>query len=653
MTSAIPQIQLSWEDPITGDSRNPSLTVPVAMGREFSQMPSELNGERVSRLVLNSAEISRFHLLIVWENNQFWVMDQKSQNGIFINGQREQKAVLKNGDILQIAPYEIRITWGNNITALPTTSNSQILFNPQTNLPDPTQFSAPPVVSPTNSFPPACFNELQVETQALHSTGLKVNNIPFLTVGAGLGSYILVDLLRICGVKSEQIKALGVDPIPYSRYQQLCLNSQIPLHERLRSNSDSCPDNIWAFPSYAWREAWHDLTKGNMAQSLRYLWQVFAEPTLIETYTPRAGNVFASIDREAKRINWEQIYEFGRVLAIRKTTDGQYAIAYSKGQGEKAFYITPYLHLATGYPGIKFLPDLQQYREATKDFQTVVNAYENHEHIYQNLAKNGGTVLIRGRGIVASRIIQKIYETRQQNQKIRLIHLLRSPKPKGNKFGYAQRRIKNHFEFQPFNWPKACWSGDLRVQLAKATPQEREMLMSVWGGTTTADRRDWQEMIEQGLTYGWYRIEFGDVEKVQKEDQKLITFIQDPHFEGTMRLEADYIIDATGLDGDLTGNPLLKDLITHYNLPLNYAHRLTVTNDFELLEMRTLRGKMYASGTITLGGPYAAVDSFLGLQYTALTIVEHLAKNKAFTVKNLTPMRSLTQWLKWVFNQSP
>ncbi len=53
---------------------------------------------------------------------------------------------------------------------------------------------------------------------------------------------------------------------------------------------------------YALREAWRDCSKGQINSALKYLWQVFAEPTFAETYTPRAGNVFDSIDREAKRI---------------------------------------------------------------------------------------------------------------------------------------------------------------------------------------------------------------------------------------------------------------------------------------------------------------------------------------------------------------
>ncbi|NET74525.1 MAG: hypothetical protein F6K62_27595, partial [Sphaerospermopsis sp. SIO1G2] len=285
--------------------------------------------------------------------------------------------------------------------------------------------------------------------------------------------------------------------------------------------------------------------------------------------------------------------------------------------------------------------------------KSVVNAYEDHSHVYEELEKYGGTVLIRGRGIVASRVIQRIYEVRKQNRNITILHLMRSPKPQGNKFQKAQRAVKNHYEFQPFNWPKACWGGDLRVMLEKATPEERQSLLTDWGGTTTADRQDWQNIVEAGLKEGWYQITFGQVVAVEKDVQnQTITHIQEKGF-GEMKLTAKFIIDATGLDAKVKANPLLEDLVNHYNLPLNNLERLVVANNFELVEMRNTKGQMYAAGAITLGGPYAAVDSFLGLQYSALVAVDGMSIARAPGVKRLNAFSSLQQWIKWVFNQTP
>ncbi|MGV0106586.1 FHA domain-containing protein [Nostoc sp. DSM 114160] len=647
------QIQLSWEEPATGERREPLLNVPIAFGREFARLPAELRGVRVSRMLLNSNEVSRYHALIDWEQDHLVVIDQGSVNGVYVNGQPQTRSVLVNGDTLQIGPYLIAVTFGASASAPDTSPPSTIHFNANTNRPDPSLPVVQPLTPVASNFPPLAFQAQKVSVQALHATGLPVDESDYLAIGAGLGSFVWADLLRISGVRADKIVALGLEAEPYARYKRLCLNSQIPLYERLRSNSDSCPDNIWGWPSYALREAWGDLAKGEIKSAFKYLWQVFAEPTFAETYTPRAGNVFDSIDREAKRIGWNQIYRYGRVRVIRKTDDGRYCVAYSRGPGNYAFLVSRYLHLATGYPAIQFLPDLQAYREKYQDFTYVVNAYEAHDRVYEQLEQHGGTVLIRGRGIVASRIVQRIYEARKRNRNIAVLHLMRSPKPQGNKFQNTQRLVKNHYEFQPFNWPKACWGGELRAMLEKATPDERKRLLADWGGTTTADRRDWQQITAQGLSEGWYQITFGEVLDVERDAQnRTITRIREQSF-GEKKLLADFIVDATGLDAKVDANPLLADLVKHYNLPVNHLGRLTVANNFELVEMRSDKGQMYAAGAITLGGPYAAVDSFLGLQYAALVAVDGLAAARAPGVQRLNILSSFKQWLKWVLNQSP
>ncbi|GAA6624044.1 FHA domain-containing protein [Scytonema sp. NUACC26] len=648
------QIQLTWDDPTTGERREPRLNAPIALGRDFAALPAELHEQRVARMLLNSSQVSRFHVLIDWEQNQLVVTDQNSTNGTVVNGQRQTRGILVSGDTVQIGPYIITVTLAVAGTpTAPPSVHSAIQFNPNTNLPDPTLPASQPVTPLGSNFPPSVFQEELVPVQALHATGLPVTESDYLAVGAGLGSYIWIDLLRMSGVRSENITALGLEKEPYARYKRLCMNSQIPLHERLRSNSDSCPDNIWGWPSYALREAWHDFSQGKLDRAFRYLWQVFNEPTFAETYTPRAGNVFNSIDREAKRIGWDKIYRYGRIRAIRKTDDGRYCVAYSQGHGSHAFHVARFLHLATGYPAIQFLPDLQAYREKYQDFKSVVNAYEEHSHIYEQLEKQGGKVLLRGRGIVASRIVQRIYEAHRHNRNITVLHLMRSPKPKGNKYEKAQRLVKNHYEYQPFNWPKACWGGELRALLEKASPEERQRLLADWGGTTTADRLDWQHITEEGLREGWYKIEFGKVEKVERDAQnRPVTYIQEKGF-GQITLEADFIVDATGLDAKVQVNPLLADLVKHYNLPLNHLGRLSVANNFEVVEMRNGKGQIYAAGAITLGGPYAAVDSFLGLQYACLCAVDSLAAARAPNVKRLNVISSFSNWLKWVFNQSP
>lgn len=656
-------LKLSWADPATGETNEQVCALPIALGREIAKMPTQYQGLTTTPLVLEGLQVSRFHGLIYEEQGQVIFVDQNSTRGSLLNGTRVSRTPLKTSDILQIGCYEIVVGLvASRLTSAPTQMHSPtptVLVFPEEEVSEPTIATSAAALpaNPTNSlpsFPPAFFHSSLVTVQDLYATGLPLTETIYTTIGGGLGSYILADYLRIGGVPAQNIVAIGLEPQPYARYKRLCLNSQIPLHERLRSNSDSCPDNIWGYPSYAWREAIRELGQAKIGSALYHLWQVFAEPTLAQTYTPKAGNVFDSIDREAHRIGWAQIYRYGRVRAVRKTEDGRYVIAYSLGKGQHAFLVSRHVHLAVGYAAIQFLPDLQEYRERTGDFQSVVNAYEDHDYVYEHLEKSGGTILLRGRGIVASRVVQRISEARRKNPQINILHLMRSPKPQGNRYGRAQRRVENHYEFQPFNWPKSCWGGDLLFLLESADPQTRQGLLTDWGGTTTASRSDWRRIVKEGLAQGWYNITFGEVETVgQSVDGRTVTHIKGKGLKGTLQLEADFIIDATGLDAKILTNPLFADLVETYNLPTNFLGRLTVANDFSIVGMDNQGGRMFASGAATLGGPHAAVDSFLGLQFSALAIVDSLHRSRSPHLQKINGLRSFSQWLKWLANSPP
>lgn len=260
---------------------------------------------------------------------------------------------------------------------------------------------------------------------------------------------------------------------------------------------------------------------------------------------------------------------------------------------------------------------------------------------------------------MASRILQRLYEARHKQPRIQIIHLMRTPKLEGNQFGLSRRRVEHHFEFQPFNWPKASWGGELREKLERADAGTRQQFLKDWGGTTTANRQDWRRIVETGLSQGWYQILFGEVEQVTPDSQnRPLTTIYQGGTGSTLQVVADFIIDATGLDAKVNTSPLLEDLVKRYQIPLNYLGRLSVAPDFEVVELRNPapgggEGRVYGAGAITLGNYYAPVDSFLGLQYAALRSLENLGKVRAPGVKSLTPLRSWGQWWKWVQNQAP
>jgi len=506
-------------------------------------------------------------------------------------------------------------------------------------------------------FPPAVFGQRRVPIKDLEQTGLPLAETTYLAIGGGIGSFTWVDHLLIHGADPTRIVAIGFESKPYARCRRLCRNSQIPDHARLRSDSGGTPDNIWGWPGYAVREIWHEISQGQLKHAARLAWQIFSEPVLADPFTPKAGLVFASIDREARRIGWDKIWRFGRVRAIRQTDDGRYAVAYSQTSPLKQrprLIVAKYIHLAVGYPRLRFLPDLQVYRQQTGDFQHFVNAYEPHDHVYTCLQESGGTVLLRGRGIVASRIIQRLNDERRRNPNINILHLMRHPRPNGPQYGHTRRLTKNHFDHQHYNFPKSAFGGDYRFVMEEAGDQQRARLVDLWGGTTTAKRQHWEEIIDTGLNEGWYQIRFGRVAQVKRYNDRLIATIRsDCPLPEQTNLLANFIIDATGLDATPELNPLIQDLLQSYRLPKNGVGQLKVSDNFEITGLRNGTGRVYAAGVTTLGGPFAPVDSFTGLQFAAQQSLDDLMALDAPGLRRLNPRHSVSQWLRWAGGVKP
>lgn len=657
----------------TGDRAGASEQEIILPGNE----PIRIGRLQSNDIVLNDGGVSRTHATLAFDGTRVIVTDNDSQNGTFINRARVKSAPWPAGQMLTVGPYvlEYEIVSGQR-PALPVADEragaTVVIAGPPPNLP-PRRDGAPAAAAPAAdvpeaaaAFPGALFAQGVVSMSAIRQSGLLAGEVGFTAIGGGIGSFVWVDHLRIYGVAASDIRVIGVEPEKraYGKYARLCANSQIPGYERLRSNSISTPDNVWGFPGYASREAWAELKRGNIL-GLKYPLQVFGEPALAESYTPRGDQLFITLDKEAARINWSTMWTAGRVVGVRKTDDERYVIAFrraSEGQGDgganrNQLLVTRYVHLATGYPASNYLEDLQVFRRENGDSQMVVNAYEEHDEVYSQLEKSGGTVLIRGRGIVASRVIQRIWEARFKNADIRLIHLNRTAVREPHKYGWARRRVFNDVEHQPFNWPKACWGGTLRAVLEKASPEERSKLLAVWGGTTTATRSDWDQIITQGLAQGWYRVVYGRVKGMRLDGETVETEIESADNKAeSLKLHADFVIDCTGLIANLEQAPLFRDLIATYTLARNKVSGtgaeqrlsgLAVSNSFEVEGLRNGRGRVYAAGVVTANGPYAAVDSFLGLQYAALRSVDQLSALKAQGVRRFGPGRSLSQWLKW------
>jgi hypothetical protein len=479
------------------------------------------------------------------------------------------------------------------------------------------------------------------------AAGIEVRDAPFVTVGGGIGSFVTVDYLRIAGVPADRIRVLSNIDHPWQTYEYLTRVSQIPRPERIRSDSSSRPDNIWGFPSYALSEAWRERT-------VRPLLHVLGEPVFGDCWTPRAGAVFDSLARESARIGYPDMLVKGVVRMVRRRTEGGYFTVLTPPAGtsptKRVAYRSRFVHLAVGYPGLRFLPDLQAFRETYGDFHRVVNAYEPHEHVYEHLKAAPGTVVVRGGGIVASRVLQRLMDDRERfGLRTEIVHILRTfvTGPHGP-HRWARRQGGDGFAYQGFNYPKSVWGGQLKARMRRLDGAERAALYRQMGGTNTPKRRSWQRQLRAGREQGWYRAMQGVVEKVvPSPDGALLSTVASA--DGRREIAADYIVDCTGLEADITEHRVLADLLTHGGAERNPLGRLEVERHFEVKGTASGDGALYASGAATLGGYFPGVDTFLGLQVAAQEIADDLARRG--WCRRVGPLRSTGQWVRWALGR--
>ncbi|MBA2634266.1 MAG: FHA domain-containing protein [Chloroflexi bacterium] len=625
------------------------------------------NGEyRVGRDVesdihVDETQISREHARLTVAGDTVTLQDLESSNGSFVQEERIQAAELHVGDRFRLGPVYFELDRAEaSQRRLAISAEGTSIVEPSSPRSNATRVLPALADTPEEEgvLPSRLLENETISERDVEAAGVPVTVTECLALGGGLGSFMWVDYLRNSGVSHRDITVVGTDPLPHARYQRLCQNSQIPSHERLRSNSDSCPDNVWGFPGYAAREIFRELGKGRVRTAATSLWSIFGEPAIAQTYTPRSGDVFRSIEREAERIGWARMLKVGRIRTIRKTAEGRLLAIVSVSDDRRRqhrAYSASTVHLAIGYPAIQLLPELADYRERYDDRQRIVNAYEPHSHIYDDLRKRGGTVVLRGRGIVASRIIQRLWEERKRQPKIEVVHLHRSRLTEGHRDGLARRMVDTEWEFQPFNWPKSAWTGEQRQRMERASMDERKDLLATWGGTTTADRRDWKRIVREGLKAGWYRPEYGVVRAAEPAPDGRVHLQVSNTLAGggTLDLVADYVVDCTGLIASPDRAPLLADLVGTYHVPLNPLGRLQVSDDFEVLSMRHKGSRMFACGATTLGGPLSSVDSFLGLQYASFRAVDSMLDTAPRGLRSLQGLYSARQWLRWARGVAP
>ena len=373
-------------------------------------------------------------------------------------------------------------------------------------------------------------------------------------------------------------------------------------------------------------------------------------------YTPRAGMVFANLEREAKRIRYWDMLVKGQVRMIRRRQGGGYFTILTPPDGtsttRRVAFRSLYVHSAIGYPGLKYLPDLQQFRVEQQDFHHVVSAYEDHEHVYNQLRTRPGTVLIRGGGIVASRVLARLMDDRAKyGLQTHIVHLFRTYiSGSHGKNMWARRKGGNGFAYQGFNYPKSVWGGQLKARIRRLEGEERAEAYKEMGGTNTPWRRSWQRQMNEGRAAGWYQVVTGEVENMMvRPDAKVVSVVKTR--TGVFEFPADFIIDCTGLEADIAEHRVLADLLEHGGAGRNPVGRLDVERTFEV---RGTASRTRARCTPPAPRRWAATSPASTPSWacrsprrrSATTLARH-----GFC-KKIGPRRSTSQWLKWARNQA-
>jgi len=628
-------------------------------------------------IVLTDAGVSSHHARVTPREDGVDLEDLGSTNGTWINGVPIGQAVhLTSGYQFTLGSSTLRVIVGEaeqqpfSTIALYATSSPIPVGDHASPAASELYESAasavavlPPPPAPTaQQAPTGDLTDELIATdiwsdEMVARAGIPIIDTPFVTIGGGLGSFVMVDYLRIAGVPIDQIKVLTVLDYPWQTYEYLTGASQIPPTEVLRSDSGSCPDNIWGFPSYAARATFDKFERLPGQNFLAPMWNVLTENIFCDYWTPKSGQVFRALQREADRINYWPAVVKGQARMVRRRHGGGYFSIHTppagSGRPKREAYRSTYVHLSVGYPGLKFLDDLQDYRNRTGDTHRIVNAYEPHEHVYDEINRKGGKVVVRGAGIVGSRILQRLMDDRDaHNNNVQILHLFRTyvDGPTGDSI-FMRRPGGRGWSYQGFNWPKACWTGQYRAKMQHLEGEALANFYRSMDGTTTPYRRYWQKQLAKGRNEGFYQTFVGTVSSFEPGPDGTINTIISTKTGDQLTVDANFVIDGTGLEADIREHRLLADLLDHSGVGRNPLGRLDVSREFVVRGAENAPGRMYAAGSSTLGAYFATVDSFLGLQYAALQACDDLAR-QGFC-KHIGPARSIAQWSRWMKRQAP
>ena len=205
------------------------------------------------------------------------------------------------------------------------------------------------------------------------------------------------------GVDASQIKVVSNEEKGYGRYRRLVQNSQIPRPSGYVQLRRLPGEPLGASPAMRRGKISREVKRGNLGAGVGHSLEdppvsrrsrrcgTLADGRRVARNGPRGGAYRLEPDAGvgADRRRFARPRKAGCSRSSRK----------SEGAGRGTLRSARFLDLCPGYPSLQFLLDLAEFREKYGDRKKVINAYEEHNHVYQHLREKGGTVVLRGRGI--------------------------------------------------------------------------------------------------------------------------------------------------------------------------------------------------------------------------------------------------------------
>ena len=96
-----------------GPVPEPGRYLGIESGEEVVLIPLDGTVTRLGRSMsanvhLDDASVSRRHALVVQRGDDVVVLDDRSMNGTFVNGERVREAVLRDGDVIELGAVRVR-----------------------------------------------------------------------------------------------------------------------------------------------------------------------------------------------------------------------------------------------------------------------------------------------------------------------------------------------------------------------------------------------------------------------------------------------------------------------------------------------------------------------------------------------------------------